>query len=99
MVKMKFTTKEVFNVTDGRLVGNMDVVYDILSQFAGGPVFTHQLPSVHDRLRKENPEWFVKACKQLDEIKQKVGDDFQTLMDYIDKNCANDYYEVEKTKN
>jgi len=29
--------------------------------------------------------WYVRACEQLADIKQKVGDNFQTLVAYIDK--------------
>lgn len=88
----------MFSLTDGRLSteGGMDTVYDVLNEYMGGSLFTSQLPGAYALLKKNNPTWFAKACEDLKEIKAKAGtDDFEKLMDYIERNHkAGPFYHV-----
>lgn len=93
---MKFTTKQLFNLTDGRMSTNMDDVYLILNEATGNKLFTHQLPKAMEYVEKQNPQWFQDAKTQLAEIKSKVGNNFIVLMEYIDKNYADFTFEVTK---
>lgn len=94
-MKKKFTVKQLFSVTDGRLSTEIGDVYDILNTFTGESLMTHQLPPAMDYLKLVGPDWYARACEQLAEIKEKAGtNDFITLMDYIDKFYSHSYHEV-----
>ena len=96
---MKFTVKQLFSLTDGRLSTNMGDVSDMLSVVVGRSLITHELPVVLNYIEEIKPDWFIKGKEQLEEIKQEVGNDFQTLMIYIDKMYSANYHEVlEMTK-
>ena len=91
---MKFTVKQLFSIIDGRLSTEMIDVYEILNAATGEQLMTHQLPVAMKYLGEVGPDWYVKAHEQLAEIKQKVGDDFQVLMRYIDEMLPHNYHEV-----
>lgn len=91
---MKFTVKQLFSVTDGRLSTEIGDVYEILNAATGEQLMTHHLPVAMKYLEEVKPDWYVKACEQLTDIKQKVGDDFQNLMTYIDKVYFANYHDV-----
>ena len=93
---MKVTTKQIFSLTDGRVSTNMDDVSSMLSEAIGHNLFTHELPSAYEYVKKQNPVWFYDASRQLEYIKSKVGNGFETLMDYIDKNYSDHIFEITK---
>lgn len=41
---MKFTTKQLFSLVDGRLSTKMEDVYDMLDTASGSNLMTHHLP-------------------------------------------------------
>lgn len=41
---MKFATRDILSTCTGRLVGEIEGVYAVLSFLVGRPVFTHELP-------------------------------------------------------
>ena len=58
---------------------------------------THHLPTAMDYIKKTQPDWFVKVGADLDDIKAQVGNDYQALMEYIQKN--NTEYEIPQITN
>lgn len=96
---MKFTVKQVFSLTDGRLSTEMGDIYDMLDFLAtgscSGTYMTHHLPTLYQFLKELNPDWFSRAVEQLNQIKKDAGtDDFETLMNYIDKFHGQSYVEL-----
>jgi len=90
----KFTTKQLFTLTDGRLSTEVGEVYEILNFITGESLYTHHLPVALRFLNEVMPTWLVQALIQLKEIKAIAGDDFQDLMNYIDENYSDHYFEV-----
>ena len=90
---MKFTAKQLFSIIDGRLSTSMDDVYTILNEAIGRSLHTLELTHAMDEVKAKNPPWFAQAQKDLEKIKEEVGDDFPTLMEYFDTN-PEVYYEI-----
>lgn len=91
----EFTLKQLFSVVDGRLSTKVYDVYDILNNATGENLMTHHLPTAMKYIAIKKPEWYQKAHSKIEEIKNKIGDDFDSLMNYLDENC-NEKYSVGK---
>ena len=84
MENTKFTLKQMFNIVDGRLCTGMYDVYAILNIAANENLTTMALPIVMDKVAESNPKWYLDALKDLEAIKDKIGNDFETLMKHLD---------------
>lgn len=95
-----FTLKQVFSIVDGRLSDTMDDVFQILGEVAGDQsITTTGLMLVMDGIkRKDKPEWYIEAETTINKIKNKVGNNFEDLMNYIDKHHSNTTFIVNKIK-
>lgn len=82
MIK-KFTTLQLFSITDGRLSTTIDDVYDIFNHIFDDSFMTHQLPVVFGYLKQTNPQWFKDLNTELKDIKSIHGNDFETLIKAI----------------
>ncbi|WP_099863819.1 DUF7736 domain-containing protein [Pararhizobium haloflavum] len=58
----KLPTIGLLSITDGRLMGDIGTVYEVLSHFVGRPVFTHEIPK-YGRLARPI---ILKDFEQLD---------------------------------
>jgi hypothetical protein len=82
-----FTKMYLFSIVDGRLsLDGMDSVYDILNHVCDTKLITPHLPVAFDYLKLKNPNWFVEEKNLLQTIKDKIGNDFNILMNYIKAN-------------
>lgn len=68
---MKFNLKQISNLVDGRLITEMDDIYEMLSVYSGESLMTHQLPTAMKYLREDRPPWFVDAETILNRIKEQ----------------------------
>jgi len=91
-----FTLKQLFSIVDGRLSTKMEDVYEILNAATSQNLQTIQLSWASDMVVKHNPIWYEHAKIKIDSIKYVIGEDFQLLMDYIDKNCSGTVFNVTK---
>ena len=91
---MRFTLKQLFSVVDGRLSTHMTDVYEILNFVTGKDLYTHQLPNALGKLKDFEPDWFKETEILINKIKSEVGNDFQTIMKYIDENYNNYLIEI-----
>ena len=87
-----FTLKQMFSIVDGRLSTSMDDVYTILNIAADENLTTIALPIIMDRVSEIKPKWYTDALTDLEVIKDKIGDDFETLMKHLD--TVQNTYEV-----
>lgn len=87
----KFTVKQLFSLTDGRLSTSMDDVSAMLTRATGRQLLTHELPIALNYIKEINPDWYVTSKEQLEEIKKEVGDDFTVLMEYYDAHMSDQY--------
>ena len=84
MENKKFTLKQMFSIVDGRLATKMDDVYSILNIAADESLTNIALPIVMKRVQEIKPKWYIKAFEDLEHIKGKIGNDFETLMKHLD---------------
>lgn len=84
-----FSLKQLYSIVDGRLSTNMGDVYDMLNHITNSNLFTHQLPTALNFLKEVNPIWYQDVKADIENVRQKVGDEFTNQMDYIDENNRN----------
>jgi len=83
---MKVTLKQFFSIGDGRLSTEIGDVYLMLNYIFDENFMTHQLPTAMRKLIEANPEWFQNGVSIINDIKRTdKTDDFETLMNLIDK--------------
>lgn len=88
-MKTEFNILEVFNYVDGRLATPMDSVYELANAYTKqGGVTTTGLIIVYDKIKNDRPDWFVKAEEHIKVAKDKVGNDFEALTDFLIKNYS-----------
>lgn len=88
-MRSEFNILEVFNYVDGRLATPMDAVYEIANAYTKSKgVTTIGLLFVYDKIKKDRPDWFVKAEEHINVAKDKVGNDFEVLTDFLSKNYS-----------
>lgn len=84
---MKFTLKQLFSLFDGRLSTEIGDVYKMLDHITGEELMTHHLPTAFTFVKDKNLKWFTDGVAKIDTIKKKLNtNDFNVLMEYIDKN-------------
>lgn len=96
---MKVSLKKAFSILDGRLSTEIGDVYEMLNYIYSDSLYTHQIPTAMRLLKKENPKWFADGVEVINGIKKKVGDDFGTLMYYIDNHHSKALVELGKLDN
>ena len=74
----------MFSILDGRLSTGMDDVYAILNIAADESLTTIALPILMDKVAENKPKWYMDALTDLEAIKDKIGNDFETLMKHLD---------------
>jgi hypothetical protein len=79
----QFTATQLFSLVDGRLSTSMDDVYNMLNHIHGGNLFTHQLPTAMDGLRKRNPQWFQNIKDKYKEWGCTKDVDFATCISIL----------------
>jgi len=92
----QFNLLQLFSLVDGRLsITGMDAIYDMLGHICRFPgIMTHHLPVANTYVQTVlKPSWFAQVETELNEIKAKVGDDFDTLMRHIQYN-QNTVYDI-----
>ncbi len=83
---MLVNLKKAFSILDGRLSTEMGDVYEMLNYIFNTKFYIYQLPKAMDILLEDNPDWFRAEVNFLQTIKEKnKTDDFQELMNIIDK--------------
>lgn len=84
---MKFTTKQLFSLFDGRLATSMDDVYKMLIHITGEDwLMTHHLPTSLKFIESKNLDWFQQGVQKLNSLKEELKtNDFNGLMEYYDK--------------
>ncbi|MEG1009106.1 MAG: hypothetical protein RSE41_00240 [Clostridia bacterium] len=100
---MKVTLKQLFNLTDGRLYTSMEDIYEMLGYIFSENFFTHEIHIAFDRLKEENPAWFVNAMKLTEKIKYEIpvpiGYDkvrYEDIVNHLDKMYSDVTFEIEK---
>lgn len=84
---MEVTLKQAFNIADGRLSTKIGDVYEMLNYIFDANFFTHQLPRAMEVLEEKSPQWFQNIKSIINDVKRTNNtDDFETLMEIIDKN-------------
>jgi GTP-binding protein EngB required for normal cell division len=91
---MRATLKQMFSIVDGRLATEMQDVYSVLDAAMGQDLTTLALPWAMDKVKEARPSWYVDAEKMINQAKEKVGDDFEAILSYVDANHAGDFFEV-----
>lgn len=83
----QFSFKQLFTLTDGNLSTNISDVYDMLNHIYNENFMIYHLPVAMDHLDMKKPQWYADLRITMAEIKTQAGtDDFDALMEYIDKN-------------
>lgn len=100
---MKVTLKQLFNLTDGRLYTSMDDVTQMLEHIFQTNLYTHELPGAFDKLKEENPEWFISAMKLTEKIKYEIpvpiGYDkvrYEDIVNHLEKMYTDATFEIGK---
>ena len=86
--------KQIFSIVDGRLSTRMEDIYNMLNAAFDDNFTTLALPIAMTRLKAINPPWFQQATKDINDIKDIIGDDFETLMAFIDEDFSDVFYEI-----
>jgi hypothetical protein len=77
----KFTWLKLMNLIDGRCFTSIDDIYDILNHYFDENFMTHHLPVAYKYLKMKSPQWFLQLQSELSDAKNRIGDDFQALLD------------------
>ncbi len=83
----QYTLLQLFSLVDGRLSTTMDDVYDMLGhicRFEG--IMTHHLPTAAKYLEANKPEWWGQVEADLRHVQEKVGNEFEAMIEYIKEN-------------
>ena len=80
----EFDILDAFNFVDGRLANSMDRVRILCERYSNNDFLTDSaLIATANKIKKDNPEWYIKAEEIINFEKESVGDDFNTLMNRL----------------
>jgi len=64
----EFSLGQVLSITTGKLLCDMDDIYDILNYMTGSNLFTHQLPRASRTVRPYLKKWMESTVPLFDKI-------------------------------